>query len=139
MGDCLFCKIIAKEIPASIVYEDDTALAILDIHPKAWGHAVVLPKKHYPTILEMPAGELGPLLAAVQKVVAAEERALRPDGFTIGVNHGAAAGQAVPHLHVHILPRFRGDGGGSIHQVVDKPGLEPVEETQKRIIRASKE
>ncbi|MCL4404242.1 HIT domain-containing protein, partial [Patescibacteria group bacterium] len=64
MNDCLFCKIIAKEIPASIIYEDAAALAILDIHPKSLGHAVVLPKRHAPTILEMPEEELGPLFTA---------------------------------------------------------------------------
>ncbi len=138
MNDCLFCKIVAKEIPAAVIYEDAAALAILDIHPKSWGHAVILPKRHAPTILDMPEGELGPLFTAVSKIVAAEQKALHPDGFTIGVNHGEAAGQAIPHLHIHVLPRFRNDGGGSIHTIVDKPGLEPIEETQKKIIAAFK-
>ena len=138
MNDCLFCKIIAREIPGLTIYEDDSVLAILDIHPKALGHAMVLPKRHYRTILDVPPGELGPIFAAVQMVVAAEEKSLRPDGFTIGVNHGEVAGQAVPHLHIHVLPRFKGDGGGSIHSIVDKPGLGPIEETQKKILEAIK-
>lgn len=136
--NCVFCKIIAKEIPAAAVYEDDAALAILDVHPRALGHVMVLPKKHYPTILEVPSGELGALFTAVQKVTAAIQKALHPDGFTIGVNHGEVSGQAVPHLHIHILPRFRGDGGGSIHSVVDKPGEENLEETRKKIVEAMK-
>ncbi len=136
MEDCIFCKIIDKEIPASIVYEDDAALGILDVNPRAWGHTMILPKKHYPTILDVPPEELGPLLAAVQKVTAAIEKALAPDGFTIGVNHGKVSGQAVPHLHVHILPRFEGDGGGSIHSVVGAAPKEGLEETRARIVKA---
>ncbi len=137
--DCIFCKIIGKEIPASIVYEDDAALGILDVNPHAWGHAMILPKKHYPTILEVPPEELGPLMIAVQKVTAAMKKALAPAGFTIGVNHGEISGQSVPHLHIHILPRFTGDGGGSIHSVVNHPGPESLEETRARIRKALSE
>ncbi len=136
--DCIFCKIINQEIPAAVIYEDEAALALLDIHPHAWGHAMVLPKKHYPTILEVPNEELGALFAAVKKVTAAEKKALHPDGFTIGINHGEVSGQAVPHLHIHILPRFRGDGGGSIHSVVNKIPQMDLETTRKMIIQELK-
>jgi histidine triad (HIT) family protein len=136
--DCVFCRIISKEIPAEVVYEDDAVLAILDVHPRAWGHAMVLPKRHYPTILEVPSGELGAIFTAVQKVTAAEQKALKPDGFTIGVNHGEVSGQAVPHLHIHILPRFQGDGGGSIHSVVNQTPKADLEATRKMIIKELK-
>lgn len=118
--DCLFCKIINKEIPNYTVYEDDHVLAFLDIFPHAIGHTVVIPKMHAENLLELSESEIAPLFAAVQKVQAKLQTALQPEGFTVGWNHGQAAGQAVPHLHVHILPRWQADGGGSMHSVLPK-------------------
>lgn len=118
--DCLFCKIINKEIPNYTVYEDEHVLAFLDIFPHAVGHTVVIPKMHAENLLELPEAEIAPLYVAVQKVQAKLQAALMPEGFTVGWNHGEAAGQAVPHLHVHILPRWQADGGGSMHSVLPK-------------------
>ena len=99
--NCLFCKIINKEISAESVHKDDHTLAILDVHPRALGHVLVLPKVHSTTILDLPSEEIGPVFYAVKAVTEKLRRALSPDGFTIGINHGKTAGQAVEHLHIH--------------------------------------
>src|SRR3989344_5310822 len=116
--DCLFCRIARHEIPSEVVYEDASALAFLDIHPVAPGHAVVIPKAHAETILDAPDEALGPLFTAVKRTTEMIGRTLAPRGFTIGINHGRAGGQTVDHVHVHIIPRREGDGGASIHAAV---------------------
>lgn len=116
--DCVFCKIISREIPAEIVYEDDATLAFLDIFPRAPGHTVVIPKKHAVNILELPDGDIAPLFLTVKKITGILQSTFSPDGFTLGVNHGEAAGQTVPHLHVHVMPRFKDDKGSNLHSVV---------------------
>jgi histidine triad (HIT) family protein len=115
---CLFCKIAAKAIPAKVTYEDEHAMAFFDIHPRAEGHTVVIPKFHAATILELPSGEIGPLFEAVKKVDEALVAQFSPDGMTIGINQGRAGGQEVDHLHVHLIPRWHNDHGGSIQSVV---------------------
>ncbi len=136
MTDCIFCKIIRKEIPAEIIYENDSALALLDINPKAPGHTMVLAKVHAPTILDLPEKEVEPVFGAVKKVTAMIKEVLRPDGFTIGINHGRYAGQAIDHLHIHILPRYKGDGGTSIHGVVNNPPQESLNEMRQKILKS---
>lgn len=137
MNDCLFCKIANKEIPAQIVYEDDMAVGVLDVNPRAPGHTMVIPKVHGETILDVPAGTGGPLFEAVKKVTALLKETLHPDGFTIGINHGKASGQAVDHLHVHVIPRWYGDGGGSVHAVVNNPPQESLDTIKEKILKAS--
>lgn len=134
MNDCLFCKIANKDIQAVTIYEDAYVFAFLDIHPIAPGHAVVIPKKHAETILQVPDEDLGPLFEAVKKVTEMLKTGLGTNAFTIGINHGRISGQAVDHLHIHIIPRFVGDGGKSIHSVVHNPPEVPLEEMQKKII-----
>jgi len=131
--NCLFCKIINKEISAESVHEDDHTLAILDVHPRALGHVLVLPKVHSTTILDLPSEEIGPVFYAVKAVTEKLRRALSPDGFTIGINHGKTAGQAVEHLHIHIIPRWADDGGSSIHGIVMNPPKESLEQVAKKI------
>lgn len=128
MNDCLFCKIAAKQIPAKIVYEDAHVLAFLDIMPRAKGHTMVIPKVHAPNLLGLPDAEVGPLFAAVKHVGGMLSRGLKPDGITIGINQGRASGQEVDHLHVHLLPRWHGDGGSAIQSVVNKPSAESLDE-----------
>lgn len=118
--DCIFCKIINKEIPNYTVYEDDQVLAFLDIFPHAIGHTVVIPKVHAHDLMELDDDQIAPLFASVKKVQAKLQAGLNPEGFTVGWNHGEVAGQAVPHLHVHVLPRWQIDGGGSIHSITKK-------------------
>ena len=131
--DCLFCKIARREFPAQIIHEDMHAVAFLDIDPRSAGHSVVIPKRHAETVLDLHGGDIGTVFSAVRATVALLKKALNPDGFTIGVNHGAAAGQAIPHLHVHVIPRHIGDKGGSMHTVVTNPPSETVEEIFNKI------
>jgi histidine triad (HIT) family protein len=130
---CLFCKISKKEIPSEIVYEDDKTLAFLDIFPRSAGHTVVIPKFHAENIMALPDDLAGPTLLTVKKVTDILNKTLKPQGFTIGVNHGRVSGQMVDHLHIHVIPRYDGDGGGSIHSVVNNPPKESLKEIIHRI------
>ncbi|MBI3335207.1 MAG: HIT family protein [Candidatus Portnoybacteria bacterium] len=136
MKDCLFCKIGSGNIPSQEIYEDKHAFAFLDINPRAPGHTMVIPKAHAATMLELPEKEMGPFFGAVKKVTGMIQKALKPDGFTMGINHGSVSGQTVEHLHFHIIPRWFSDGGGSIHSVVNNPPKEGLEEIAKRIKNA---
>lgn len=117
MPDCLFCKIAKKEIPSEIVYEDECSTGIRDIHPLTSGHTMIIPKTHAENLFDLPDEEVGPLFLAVKKTMAKLKDFHNPSGFTVGINHGRISGQAVDHLHIHIIPRFEGDGGGSIHSI----------------------
>lgn len=119
--DCIFCKIGAKQLPSHIVYEDTHAVAFLDIHPHAKGHTVVIPRVHVENLLDLNEQLYHDFLVAVKKTMERISVVLHPDGFTIGWNHGEAGGQVVPHLHVHIFPRYEGDGGSSMHGVINNP------------------
>lgn len=115
MNDCIFCNIVAKKIPSYTVYEDADTVSFLDIFGATDGHAMVVLKKHGETILSYTPEELGALWASAQKVAAAIERAFDTKILSIGINHGEPAG--VKHLHIHIMPRFEGDGGGIIQSL----------------------
>ncbi len=110
MEDCLFCKIVAGNIPCYKVYEDERTLAFLDISPINKGHTLVIPKVHVSRISEFEDGDLVGFFRALQKVTGAVERAVRLDGLNLFVNQGEVAGQVVPHFHCHISPRLKGDG-----------------------------
>ena len=131
--DCLFCKIINKEIPAEVIYEDENTIAILDIQPRTTGHTMILPKFHAENILDLPDDKIEGVFQAVKKVTGLLEKSLKPDGFTIGINHGKVSGQTIEHLHIHIMPRWFNDNGGSIHSVVDNPPKEPLEKLAAKI------
>lgn len=117
-NDCIFCKIVDKAIPAKVLYEDDHALALLDAFPLVEGHTLVIPKAHYARLQDMPAAEAAAWFAAVQRTNTALQAGMQADAMTLGLNDGKAAGQAVPHVHMHLLPRFAGDGGGTLHAIV---------------------
>lgn len=110
MADCLFCKIVRGEIPAAKVYEDDEMLAFLDIKPVNPGHILLIPKSHHQSLLETPAELLASLMKMVPSLAKAVMQAAQADGFNLGCNTGAAAGQVVFHTHLHIMPRKQGDG-----------------------------
>ncbi len=129
--DCIFCKIIAGQLPNHTLYEDGQVLAFLDVFPKVEGHTVVIPKKHGATIFDFTSEELGVVMHGVQQAARKISEVLKPDGFTIGLNHGEVAGQAVPHLHFHILPRSKEDGGGSMHSIVKQENMRDVSEIAK--------
>ena len=128
---CIFCRIVAKEIPNYTVYEDSHALAFLDIQPLAQGHTVIIPKVHAGTLLDLPDSEAAAWSLAVKRALERVDQIIHPDGFNVGLNHGEAAGQAVAHLHMHIIPRFRADGGGSMHSIIEAPSHLPVQEVAK--------
>lgn len=107
---CIFCKIIQGEIPCERIYEDSDVLAFMDIGPIIKGHALVVPKEHWDPITEVPSGLLGRVMDAVQRVAAAQMTALHADGVNIHQANGAAAGQVIPHVHFHVIPRFNDDG-----------------------------
>lgn len=133
MQDCIFCKIVAGDISNYTIYEDELVLSFLDISPTAKGHSVVIPKKHGATIFDFSTEELSSVMNGVKNTSTKIDKALNPDGYNIGCNHGEAGGQSVPHLHFHIIPRYVGDGGGSMHSIVTSPGEETVEEVFEKL------
>lgn len=135
MDNCIFCKIIDKEILAEIIYEDSDTIAILDMHPRAPGHTMIMPKVHSENILDLPDEKIEPVFRTVKKITKILKETLEPDGFTIGINHGKVSGQAIDHLHVHIIPRWFNDAGKSIHDVVNNPPKENLEEIRNKILK----
>lgn len=108
--DCIFCKIGAGEISSFKVYEDEHALAFLDINPITKGHTLVIPKAHASKLSELEGEELTGTMEALQRVTRAVEDSLELEGLNLFVNQGEVAGQIVPHFHVHIVPRAKDDG-----------------------------
>ena len=108
--DCIFCKIIKGEIPCSKVFEDEKFFAFLDIGPVNRGHTLVIPKKHYKNLLDMPEDELKGYIETIQKVSKAIIKAVNADGISINMSNEPAAGQVVMHAHFHLIPRFKNDG-----------------------------
>ena len=104
---CIFCKIINNEIPSYKVYEDENFLAFLDISQATKGHTLVVPKKHYANIFEMP--EDSAIFSIVTKLAKAIKEATNAEGVNLLNNNGAAAGQTVEHFHIHIIPRYKDD------------------------------
>jgi len=107
---CVFCRIVRGEIPATTVYEDDQLLAFLDIAPLAPGHTLLIPKSHHVSLTTVPAELAGRLLATAARIAPAVMRAVEADGFNLLISNGACAGQVVPHVHLHIIPRLPEDG-----------------------------
>lgn len=108
--ECIFCKIIKGEIPSTKLFEDENVLSFLDIMPAAKGHALVIPKKHYSILLDMPHEELKSVIEAVQKIASATMVALPGvEGFNVIQSNNEAAGQAIPHVHFHVIPRAKHD------------------------------
>jgi histidine triad (HIT) family protein len=105
---CVFCAIIAGSTPASVVYSDESVVAFLDYRPVFPGHVLVVPRTHYAVLAEMPQAEVGPFFVAVQRIASAVEKAMQADGSFVAIN--IKISQSVPHLHVHVVPRRKGDG-----------------------------
>jgi histidine triad (HIT) family protein len=134
MDTCIFCKIIAKELPSLPVYEDDKTLAFMELTPSSPGHCMVILKAHGNNILEHDKKELGILMGSVQEVAHKIEAALSPDSITIGINHKERRG--VPHLHVHLIPRWENDKGHVIQGVVHNRPKEDREVIAEKIRKA---
>jgi len=117
MGDCIFCQMASGARTPHTVYETDRVLAFLDIHPASRGHTLVIPRAHAERLDRLSEAEVAPLFLGVKAVMQLLEKSLRPAGLNVGWNHGWAAGQRVNHLHVHVIPRYPGDGGGGIQSL----------------------
>jgi len=105
---CPFCKIVAGEIEAKIIFEDKISTAFLDVRPLFPGHVLLIPKAHYPTLLDLPAELVGPFFTNAQKLARKVQDAMEAEGTFVAINN--VVSQSVPHLHVHIVPRKRKDG-----------------------------
>ena len=134
MAECIFCKIVSGEIEANAVYENSSAVAFLDANPLVDGHTVVVPKGHVERFSDMDEETAAGLFDAVQKVNDAVLLGLGADGTNIGLNDGKAAGQAIPHTHVHIIPRHVDDGGGSLHSIIQRDDVSGLEEVQEKLV-----
>ncbi|MDP3646028.1 MAG: HIT family protein [bacterium] len=110
MLNCIFCKIVRGELPSIKVYEDDATLAFLDINPVHPGHTLVVPKEHAGNIFEISSEHWASVQETVRKVAVAVEKATEADGVNMLMNNREHAGQVVDHAHVHLIPRFQGDG-----------------------------
>ncbi len=108
--NCIFCKIINGDIPCAKVFEDDKVLSFLDISPANKGHALIITKNHYETLLDIPDEVLDDLMLKAKKIARAMSSALGCEGFNVLMNNKKIAGQLVLHAHIHIIPRFSGDG-----------------------------
>jgi histidine triad (HIT) family protein len=105
---CVFCEIAAGRTAADVVLEDDASIAFLDHRPLFPGHVLLVPRAHVPTLLELPDAEVGPLFSNARRIAGALERGLGAQGSFVALNNRVS--QSVPHLHVHVVPRSRGDG-----------------------------
>lgn len=109
-GHCIFCKIVAGDIPAAKVYEDDLTVAFMDIGQVNPGHVLVASKRHAVTVMNLTPEEAAAVMQTAQRVAAAAQRAFDPDGITLFQANGEAGGQTVLHFHMHVLPRHENDG-----------------------------
>lgn len=107
--DCIFCKIIAAEIPCFRLYEDEDTLAFMDINPASEGHALVIPKEHFPDVHEVSDAAISSTVVTAKKIASAINKTLNPDGMNLLQCNGPAAAQSVLHFHMHVLPRRDGD------------------------------
>lgn len=108
--DCIFCKIIAEEIPSKAIYEDEQFRVILDIAPATRGHALIIPKEHYADIYDIPEELAEQAMGLAKKLAVHMTEVLQCDGFNIMQNNGAVSGQTVFHFHLHLIPRYENDG-----------------------------
>jgi histidine triad (HIT) family protein len=131
--ECIFCKIVSGEIPAVKVLDEELVVVFMDINPSGRGHMLVVPKNHAENIFEIPESDLAALIKAVKRCAGAAKDALRAEGVTILQLNGKASDQIVPHLHVHVIPRWENDGL-SISTWEMKPGdMEEIQAIARKI------
>ena len=111
--DCIFCKIANGEIPSATLYEDEDFRVILDLGPATRGHSLILPKKHYESLFEMPQELAAGSICLAKKMLPKLKKALKCDGIQLVQNNGEAAGQTVFHYHLHLIPAYAGEGAGA--------------------------
>ncbi len=134
MNDCIFCSVISQKMPGYFVLEEKNVVAFLDIFGSTDGHVLVVPRKHGRTIQDFNKEELGEVMDTVRKVSEKLEKALQTDSISIGINHKEEKG--VAHLHVHLIPRFKNDGGLVLQSLVTKGIVENLAQTAEIISKA---
>ncbi|MCM1089228.1 MAG: HIT family protein [Muribaculum sp.] len=130
--DCIFCKIAGGEIPSKTIYEDELFRVILDLGPATKGHALIIPKEHADNLFELPAETAARVLPTAQKVAILMKDKLQCDGLNLVQNNGELAGQTVMHFHMHMIPRYEGDGQ-KLGWVAGKPSQEELEAIKEQI------
>src|SRR5919198_159977 len=127
-ANCIFCKIVGGKIFAREVMENERAIAMLDAFPLAAGHTLIVPKSHYAKIQNMSSEDAVAVFEITWKVAGAVEAGSQANASTIAIHNGSEAGQEIPHMHIHIVPRRKGDGAGAIHSMFkNRPKLSPEE------------
>ena len=129
--ECLFCGIVSGKIPSIKVFEDSQHLAFLDINPRNPGHTLAIPKRHYEVVMDMPETEAGKLFELVKRLSVNIKTATKADGISIIQNNYKPAGQVVPHVHFHVIPRFTAEGPPSLEALL--PVKKMPEEILKKI------
>ncbi len=134
-ADCIFCKIVAGEIPCFKVFEDEDTLAFMDINPVHPGHVLVIPREHYPNVFEVSDEAIAATARTARRVARAVRATLQPDGMNLLQCNGEAAAQSVLHFHMHVLPRAMNDRAALNWPL--KPGnMDEIQSLSKRIARA---
>ena len=136
---CIFCRIVRKQTPASVVYEDDAVIAFLDIRPLSMGHTLIIPKTHFVDIFDTPEEQISQIHKVSKQIALAVKKATGADGVSIIQQNGKAAGQDIFHLHVHVVPRFEGQklAGFNELKVVERAKLDGMAEEIKRFLKAN--
>lgn len=127
MQDCIFCKIVQGNMPAKVIWQNERAMAFLDAFPLAAGHALVVPKAHYTKVQDMGKEDSAAVFALAHEIVQKVESATGAGASLIAIHNGKEAGQEVPHVHVHVIPRKPGDAAGPVHSMFRKPKVTPEE------------
>ncbi len=131
--NCIFCKIANGEIPSRTIYEDEKFRAILDLGPATKGHALILPKDHYEDLFAMPEELAAEAVKLAKRLAGVQKEKLHADGLNLVQNNGAAAGQTVRHFHIHLIPRYEGDGQ-TIGWQPGEPSEAELDETLREIV-----
>jgi histidine triad (HIT) family protein len=134
-GQCLFCRLVAGEIPSAKVFEDEQTIAFMDIGQVNPGHVLVASKRHAVTLLDLTPDEAGAVMRTAQRVAQAVQAAFDPEGISLFQANGAAGGQTVFHFHLHVLPRHEGDGVG-LGWPRKEPGMQALQEHAERLRKA---
>ncbi len=122
MSNCVFCKILAGELPSIRVHEDDTVIAFMDIYPLRPAHVLIIPREHHQQVHRLPAQTRAHLIETGSRIAQAlYNSSLKPAAVHYMINDGPAAQQTVPHVHLHVLPRYKGDSGSFLLRLLRKP------------------
>jgi histidine triad (HIT) family protein len=134
---CIFCRIVAGEVRAEVVAREPEVVAFLDVQPLADGHTLVVPRAHVACVEDLTPPQADALFRTVQHLARPVREAVEAVGSTIGINNGEATGQTIPHVHVHIVPRWPGDGAGSIHTIFPRKTERAIADVGAAIRRAA--